>query len=95
MIQSTRLNLPGYSFGKLLPKVLNPETRMSLCRCLMLMRSKNLIEPVPLFETFFSLMKCQDKALRKFLYTHLLNDAKKIKTKLKKYKLSTVYNNLA
>jgi protein SDA1 len=70
--------------------VLNPETRMSLCRCLMLMRSKSLIDPVPLFQTFFSLMKCQDKNLRKFLYTHLMNDVKKIKTKVKNYKLLSV-----
>lgn len=70
--------------------VLHPDTRMSLCRCLILMRSKSLIKPVPLFETFFSLMKCQDKALRKFLYTNMLNDAKHIKTKQKNYKLSSV-----
>lgn len=70
--------------------VLNPDTRMSLCRCLMLMRSKSLIEPVALFQTFFSLMKCQDKALRKFLYTYMLNEAKRIKTKLKNYKILSV-----
>jgi protein SDA1 len=62
----------------------------TFCRCLMLLRSKNLIEPVPLFDTFFSLMKCQDKALRTDLYTHMVNDVKKIKTKLKNYKLCTV-----
>ena len=56
----------------------------------MLLRGKNLIEPVPLFDTFFSLMKCQDKELRIDLYTHMLNDVKKIKTKLKNQKLCTV-----
>ncbi len=56
----------------------------------MLIRSKNLIEPITLFQTFFLLMKCQDKTLRKFLYTHMLNEVKKIKTKLRNHKLCTV-----
>lgn len=56
----------------------------------MLIRGKNLIEPIPLFEIFFSLIKCQDKELRKTLFTHMLNDVKKIKTKLKNYKLCSV-----
>lgn len=67
--------------------VLCPDMRMSLCQCLTLMRSKNLIEPISLFDTFFSLMKCQDKNLRKFLYEHMLNDVKKIKLKNKDHKL--------
>lgn len=67
--------------------VLCPDMRMSFCQCLTLIRSKNLIDAVPLFETFFSLMKCQDKALRKFLYLHMLNDVKKMKFKQKNHKL--------
>lgn len=70
--------------------VLNPEMRLSFCKCLMLMRSKSLIEPIPLVEVFFSLMKCPDKTLRKTLFDHMLNDIKKIKTKLKNYKLCSV-----
>jgi protein SDA1 len=67
--------------------VLDPEMRLTLCRCLMLIRSKNLIEPIALFEVFFSLLKCPDKGLRKTLYTHMAGDARKIKTKQKNHKL--------
>ena len=56
----------------------------------MLLRTKNLIEPKPLFEIFFTLIKCQDKLLRKTLFEHMLNDVKRIKTKLKNYKLLSV-----
>jgi protein SDA1 len=56
----------------------------------MLMRGKSLIEPIPLFEVFFTLIKCQDKQLRKTLFEHMLNDIKKIKTKLKNFRLCTV-----
>ena len=54
------------------------------------MRGKGLIEPLPLYEIFFSLIRCQDKTLRQTLFEHLLNDIKKIKTKLKNFKLCTV-----
>ena len=67
--------------------VLNPEMRMAFCRGLILIRNKNLILPIPVFELFFFLFKCNDKLLRKTLYTQLLNDVKKIKTKFKNYKL--------
>lgn len=64
--------------------------KQTLCKCLMLIRNKNLIEPVPLFEVFFSLIKCPNKSLRKALFTHMLNDVRRIKTKLKNYKQCSV-----
>lgn len=67
--------------------LLNPEMRLAFCKCLMLIRGKGLIEPIPLFQAFFALIKCPDKLLRKTLYTHMLNDAKKIKTKQRNFKL--------
>lgn len=66
--------------------VLHPEMRMTLCRALLLIRNKNLIQPLPLFELIFQLLKCQDKQLRKTIYTHMVNDCKKLKTKTKNYK---------
>ncbi len=56
----------------------------------MLMRSKGLIGPIELFQSFFALIKCPDKLLLKTLYTHLINDAKKIKTKQRNFKLCSV-----
>ena len=67
--------------------VLNPEMRMTVCRALILIRNKNLIEPIPIFELFFFLFKCNDKLLRSTIYSQLISDVKKIKMKYKNYKL--------
>jgi protein SDA1 len=67
--------------------VLNPEMRMAVCRALILIRNKNLIEPIPIFELFFFLFKCNDKLLRTTIYSQLISDVKKIKMKYKNYKL--------
>lgn len=67
--------------------VLNAEMREVMCRALILMRNKAIILPIPVFELFFYLFKCNDKSLRKLLYTQLLNDIKKLKLKYKNYKL--------
>jgi protein SDA1 len=66
--------------------VLNPEVRLACVRALLLIRNKNLIEPMHIFELAFLLFKCKDKLLRSTLYNHLLNDVKKMKTKLKAHK---------
>jgi protein SDA1 len=44
------------------------------------------VEPLPIFEVSFSLFKCQDKQLRSTLYTFLVGDCKRIKTKLRNHK---------
>jgi protein SDA1 len=66
--------------------VLNVDVRLACVRALLLIRNKNLIEPMYIFELAFFLFKCKDKLLRSTLYTHLINDVKKMKTKLKAHK---------
>ncbi|VEN37145.1 unnamed protein product [Callosobruchus maculatus] len=73
--------------------ILDSNTRMMLCKALVLLRNKNLIGPTDILELFFSLLKCQDRALRKFLENHLVTDIKNLNAKHKNNKLNTTLQN--
>jgi protein SDA1 len=73
--------------------VLNSTMRMTFCRALILLRNKNLLAPTDLLELFFKLLKCQDKALRSFLETHIITDIKNMNSKHKNAKLNTTLQN--
>lgn len=70
--------------------VLENNTRMILCRGLILLRNKNLLAPTDLLELFFQLLRCQDKSLRSFLETHIITDIKNVNAKHKNAKVNTV-----
>ena len=69
------------------------EMRNSFCRALILLRNKNLISPLDLLELFFQLLRCPDKALRKFLETHIITDIKNMNAKQKDMKLNSTLQN--
>nr|XP_018913921.1 PREDICTED: protein SDA1 homolog isoform X1 [Bemisia tabaci] len=69
--------------------VLDPNIRMTFCRALILLRNKGLLTPTDLLSLFFSLLRCQDKSLRKFLQNHIINDIKNINSKHKDMKLNS------
>lgn len=69
------------------------EMRLSLCKCLILLRNKNFITAFDLFELFFSLIKCQDKNLREYLKTHIISDIKYMNMKHKDMKLNSTLQN--
>ena len=73
--------------------VLNADMRMQFCRSLILLRNKNLLAPLDLLELFFRMLRCQDKALRSFLKTHIVTDIKNINAKHKNLKLNTTLQN--
>jgi len=50
--------------------LLHPDIRMTLCKCLILLRNRNVIESQSLLELFFELFRCQDKMLR--IVSHVL-----------------------
>ena len=106
---------------------MNPQLRFTMCRALMLLRSKGLIEPGGflavwfvfflggggqrgklttflswvaintkflfasgvILELFFKLFRCQDKELRKALYSHVINDIKSMNAKRKNNSVNT------
>ncbi|XP_023947035.2 protein SDA1 homolog [Bicyclus anynana] len=69
------------------------EMRLSLCKCLILLRNKNFITAFDLLELFFSLIKCQDKNLREYLKTHIISDIKHMNMKHKDMKLNSTLQN--
>merc|ERR1712142_391445 len=72
---------------------MNPQLRFTMCRALMLLRSKALIEPGVILELFFKLFRCQDKELRKSLYSHIINDIKSMNMKRKNNSVNTQLQN--
>jgi protein SDA1 len=63
--------------------VLDGNMRLSVCRALILLRNKALIQPAELHKLFFQLLRCQDKSLRSFLKDNIVNDIKNINAKVR------------
>lgn len=59
-------------------EALPSELRVSIARALALLRNRGLLPPTALPPLFFKLMSVPDKALRKVLIDHLINDVKRI-----------------
>ena len=65
-------------------------TCQTFVKALILLRNKNLLTPTALLELFFELLRCQDKALRDFLQSHIVSDIKNVNAKRKNMKLNSV-----
>uniref|UniRef100_A0A915JA83 Protein SDA1 n=1 Tax=Romanomermis culicivorax TaxID=13658 RepID=A0A915JA83_ROMCU len=57
-------------------QLLDPHLRMSLCKCLVILRNKGLSDSIEILKLFFELAKCRDKALRKFIFESTVAYAK-------------------
>jgi len=66
--------------------VIHPEIRFAICKALILLRNKSLLSPTDLLTTFFELFSCQDKLLREFLKSHIINDIKNLNLKERNFK---------
>jgi len=73
--------------------VMDPETRMTLCKALMLLRKKNLVSSLKILELFFKLLRVKDKLLRKTLYLNIVTDIKNVNAKHKNNKINTSLQN--
>mmetsp|Transcript_46499 Transcript_46499/g.53605 ORF Transcript_46499/g.53605 Transcript_46499/m.53605 type:complete len:782 (-) Transcript_46499:135-2480(-) len=58
--------------------ILNHKFRFKVVKTLMVMRNKNQIDPVRILPLFFKLFRCQDKMLRQTIFSHIVNDIKRI-----------------
>ncbi|OMJ27002.1 Protein SDA1-like protein [Smittium culicis] len=56
--------------------VLNPSFRKSIVQSIILMRNKRQVSSIRVLPVFFTMFRCQDKALRELLYAYILNDIK-------------------
>ena len=72
---------------------LNPDTRMALCRVMITMRNKQVLEPLDLHKLCFKLFVIPDKDLRETLYSFILNDIKSINQKNKNNQLNKTLQN--
>ena len=73
--------------------VLDPDVRLTMCKGLILLRNKDILNPTTLLQLFFVLFRCQDKVLRKMLYNHIVADIKNVNCKQKNNTLNRVLQN--
>ncbi|CAD31812.3 Protein SDA1 homolog [Caenorhabditis elegans] len=73
---------------------LDPEVRMAFCKALVLLRNQDMIDPIILMETFFELVKVEDKVLRKFLLSSISAHLKRVYHKKKDVKMLGKIQNL-
>ncbi|KAL7735961.1 hypothetical protein ACLKA6_002394 [Drosophila palustris] len=73
--------------------VLDPAMRNCFVKALILLRNKNLVPALDILELFFQLLRCQDKNLRTFLQTHIVQDIKNMNAKHKDMKLNSSLQN--
>jgi protein SDA1 len=59
-----------------------------------MLKNKQMADPIAVLELFFELFRCQDKALRKYLYASIVSDIKAINSKRKDPKLNKVHQHL-
>ena len=69
---------------------IHPEMRLVFCRALILLRNKGLAVAVKVMETFFLLMRIQDKKLRTYLESFIVSDIKNVTSKHRDMKVNTV-----
>ncbi|CAG0918191.1 unnamed protein product [Notodromas monacha] len=72
---------------------IHAEMRLAFCRALILMRNKGLVPAVRVMETFFLLMRIQDKKLRAYLEAFIISDVKNVNSKHQDVKINTVLQN--
>nr|pir hypothetical protein Y39B6B.a [imported] - Caenorhabditis elegans [Caenorhabditis elegans] len=67
---------------------------MAFCKALVLLRNQDMIDPIILMETFFELVKVEDKVLRKFLLSSISAHLKRVYHKKKDVKMLGKIQNL-
>lgn len=72
---------------------LDADTRLALCKALVLLRNKQLLAPTDLLSLFFQLLRCQDRPLREFLKQHIISDISQTNAKHKNAKLNSQLQN--
>ncbi|RWS27771.1 protein SDA1-like protein, partial [Leptotrombidium deliense] len=78
---------------KVYSTVLSAETRLAICKALILLRNKALLSAIDILNLFFELFKCEDKGLRTFLKNHIISDIKNMNSKHKDAKTNSALQN--
>eukprot|EP00124_Ichthyophonus_hoferi_P000268 Ihof_evm24s9 gene=Ihof_evmTU24s9 len=73
--------------------VMKPDVRRDLCKAVILLRGKDMIQPVKVYEVFFKLFRLKDKILRENLRTHIISDIRRLNAKAKNNSLNKTLQN--
>lgn len=60
--------------------LLNPTLRFTLAKCIIILRNKNIMDLLTMFQLFFKLFLVQSKPLRKLVYSYLITDIRRVNT---------------
>ena len=68
--------------------------RNEFIKALMLLRSKNMVDPIKLFQLFFKLFRLKDKKLREIIHKFIVRDVKQINNKTKNHQINKSLQNI-
>ena len=68
--------------------ILSSEFRIMICKSLIILRNRELYQPVLLMKLFFELLSCPDKALRELLKLHIISDIRNINVRHRNNKMN-------
>eukprot|EP01006_Ploeotia_vitrea_P034338 TRINITY_DN65739_c6_g7_i1.p1 TRINITY_DN65739_c6_g7~~TRINITY_DN65739_c6_g7_i1.p1 ORF type:complete len:793 (+),score=495.80 TRINITY_DN65739_c6_g7_i1:138-2516(+) len=72
---------------------LTPYVRRTIVQSLILLCNRDLIDRLVMLPVFFRLFRCQDKELRKMLFSHIVNDIKRLNESSRNEKLNRSLQN--
>lgn len=58
--------------------VMDPESRRTIVQSLILLRSKGCVDSLAMLPLLFRLFRCNDKALRKLVFQHIVADIRRL-----------------
>ena len=70
---ASRYTLPQHCSTAMTAAALDPSTRLSLVRALILLRNRGALSALDILPSLFRLFRCQDKALRQLLFRHIIS----------------------
>lgn len=74
-------------------ETLSPSLRKSITQGLIMLQNRNMISRLEILPTFFQLFRCKDKPLRALLFSHIVNDIKKVNQKSQNHRLNNTLQN--
>lgn len=73
--------------------VLEPDLSRTLVQALMLMRNRDLIDPITLLKVFFELFRAPDNRMRELLYKHIVADIRQLNAATRNVKVNKALQN--
>ena len=74
-------------------EILDPSLRRTVVQCLILLCNRQMVSRLHLLPVFFRLFRVQDKQLRSLIFSHIVNDIKRLNKQTNQQKLNGALQN--